>query len=241
MIDTPGAAAGPAARHLRFDAVVVIPFDRAFPRLDGPAFVERRSCATSSGPGRSSSAATSASAGTGGATPRSCGGSAGRPGSASTSSPRLVLGGRDRQLEPPSGAFSAAAGSRRPRACSAGPTRSPAASSGRQRGPASSAFRPPTSRPRTRSCPRGLHHRDGLPGPAIPSVTSIGTNPTFGPHPLSVETPPPRFPRLALRGRDHRPLPPQAPPDADLPGRRALAVRIRRDVEDARAWFDRRG
>jgi riboflavin kinase/FMN adenylyltransferase len=78
-------------------------------------------------------------------------------------------------------------------------------------------------------------------GRACPSVTSIGTNPTFGPHPLSVETL-----LLDYRGSLYgaaltvrllrRLRPPRAFPDGD-----ALAAAIRRDIETARAWFARRG
>jgi len=78
-------------------------------------------------------------------------------------------------------------------------------------------------------------------GRAHRSVTSIGTNPTFGPHPLSVETLLLDY-RGSLYGatiavRLHRRIrPPRAFADAD-----ALAAGIRRDLELARAWFTRRG
>jgi riboflavin kinase/FMN adenylyltransferase len=78
-------------------------------------------------------------------------------------------------------------------------------------------------------------------GRAYPSVTSIGTNPTFGPHPLSVETLLLDY-RGSLYGaaltvrllRRIRAL--RAFRDAE-----ALAAGIRRDIETARAWFARRG
>ncbi|MBN2266681.1 MAG: riboflavin biosynthesis protein RibF [Candidatus Aminicenantes bacterium] len=76
---------------------------------------------------------------------------------------------------------------------------------------------------------------------AHPSVTSIGTNPTFGPHPLSVETLLLDF-KGSLYGAEvtvrflRQVRPTQAFPDAA-----SLADRIRRDVEEARAWFARRG
>jgi riboflavin kinase/FMN adenylyltransferase len=78
-------------------------------------------------------------------------------------------------------------------------------------------------------------------GKAYPSVTSIGTNPTFGDHPLSVETL-----LLDFRGSLYgaavtvRFLGKLRPTRA-FPGAEALAARIRRDVEEARAWFARRG
>jgi riboflavin kinase / FMN adenylyltransferase len=77
-------------------------------------------------------------------------------------------------------------------------------------------------------------------GTAHPSVTSIGTNPTFGPNPLTVETL-----LLDYRGSLYRReitvrlllrlRPPRAFPGAD-----ALAAGIRRDIARARAWFGRR-
>ncbi len=78
-------------------------------------------------------------------------------------------------------------------------------------------------------------------GRAFPSVTSIGTNPTFGPHPLSVETLLLDFRgslyRAAVTVRFlHKLRPTRAFSCADF-----LAARIRRDVEEARAWFARRG
>ncbi len=79
-------------------------------------------------------------------------------------------------------------------------------------------------------------------GRAFPSVTSVGTNPTFGPgHPLSVET--------LLLGF-HGPLYGAAitvrflgkiRPTRIFGGAEALAAAIGRDVATARAWFDRRG
>lgn len=78
-------------------------------------------------------------------------------------------------------------------------------------------------------------------GKAHPSLTSIGTNPTFGHHPLSVETLLLDFhgslygARITVRFL-RRLRPTRTFPDAD-----SLAARIRRDVEEARAWFARRG
>jgi riboflavin kinase/FMN adenylyltransferase len=73
------------------------------------------------------------------------------------------------------------------------------------------------------------------------SLTSIGTNPTFGPHPLSVETLLLDY-RGSLYGveltvrllRKLRPL-------RKFPGAAALGARIGRDVEEARAYFLARG
>lgn len=78
-------------------------------------------------------------------------------------------------------------------------------------------------------------------GKVFPSVTSIGTNPTFGPHPLSVETLLIDF-RGSLYGdeiavrllRKLRRTRVFASPAA-------LAARIGKDCEAARAWFARRG
>ncbi len=76
-------------------------------------------------------------------------------------------------------------------------------------------------------------------GRARPSLTSIGTNPTFGPNPLSVETLLLDY-RGSLYGaetvvRFHRKI----RPTRAFPGAAALAARIRRDCEEARAWFAR--
>jgi riboflavin kinase/FMN adenylyltransferase len=74
-------------------------------------------------------------------------------------------------------------------------------------------------------------------GRAYPSVTSIGTNPTFGPNPLTVETLLLDY-RGSLYGAEitvrllRRLRPPRA-----FPGAEALAAGIRRDIETARAWF----
>ena len=77
-------------------------------------------------------------------------------------------------------------------------------------------------------------------GRAYPSVTSVGTNPTFGPSPLRVETLLIDF-RGSLYGAEiavrflQRIRPTRAFPDAA-----ALAARIREDCEQARRWFVRR-
>jgi riboflavin kinase/FMN adenylyltransferase len=74
-------------------------------------------------------------------------------------------------------------------------------------------------------------------GKIYPSLTSVGTNPTFGPHPLTVETLLLDF-RGSLYGawltvRFLRKL----RPTRTFPDAASLATRIRRDVDDARAWF----
>lgn len=77
-------------------------------------------------------------------------------------------------------------------------------------------------------------------GRFFPSVTSIGTNPTFGAHRLSVET---------LLLDFHGPLygaeitvrfQRKIRPTRTFGGAEALAAAIGRDVETARAWFGRR-
>jgi riboflavin kinase/FMN adenylyltransferase len=77
-------------------------------------------------------------------------------------------------------------------------------------------------------------------GRAYPSVTSIGTNPTFGPNPLSVETLLLGF-RGSLYGAEVAVrLLRKIRPTETFPSATALADRIRRDREMARAWFARR-
>lgn len=78
-------------------------------------------------------------------------------------------------------------------------------------------------------------------GRIYPSLTSIGTNPTFGPHPLTVETLLLDFHgslyrawltvRFLRKIRSTRTFPDAA----------SLASRIRRDIDEARAWFAGRG
>ena len=77
-------------------------------------------------------------------------------------------------------------------------------------------------------------------GRVHPSLTSIGTNPTFGLHPLTVETLLLDFhgslygAEIAIRFlRKLRPT-------MTFPGAEALAARIGKDIEAARAWFARR-
>jgi riboflavin kinase/FMN adenylyltransferase len=90
--------------------------------------------------------------------------------------------------------------------------------------------------------PEGIYISEVVRGGRVrPSVTSIGTNPTFGPNPLTVET-------LLLDHRGSlygaeltvrllvRLRRPRAFPDAG-----ALTGAIARDIAAARAWFARRG
>ena len=78
-------------------------------------------------------------------------------------------------------------------------------------------------------------------GAALPSLTSIGTNPTFGPGPLRVETLLLDF-RGSLYGADlavmllRRIRPPRR-----FSGAAALGARIAQDVEEAKSYFGRRG
>lgn len=78
-------------------------------------------------------------------------------------------------------------------------------------------------------------------GNTFRSLTSIGTNPTFGLHPLSVETLLLDF-RGSLYGSEItvRFLS-KLRPTRKFTGAETLAARIREDVAAARAWFARRG
>jgi riboflavin kinase/FMN adenylyltransferase len=78
-------------------------------------------------------------------------------------------------------------------------------------------------------------------GKTFRSVTSVGTNPTFGRNPLSVETL-----LLDFRGSFYGSVIAvrflsRLRPTRKFPGAVALAARIGQDVEAARAWFARRG
>jgi riboflavin kinase/FMN adenylyltransferase len=78
-------------------------------------------------------------------------------------------------------------------------------------------------------------------GKAFSSLTSIGTNPTFGLHPLSVETLVIDF-RGSLYGDEITVrLLRRLRPTRRFPSAGALAARIGRDLQEARRWFDRRG
>ena len=90
--------------------------------------------------------------------------------------------------------------------------------------------------------PEGVFITETVRGGRItPSLTSVGTNPTFGPHPLTVETLLLDFQGslygAAIAVRFLRKL----RPARKFPDAVSLAARIRRDVAEARAWFARRG
>src|SRR5512140_527208 len=85
--------------------------------------------------------------------------------------------------------------------------------------------------------PEGVFITETLRGARVyPSVTSIGTNPTFGPHPLTVETLLFDF-RGSLYGAAitvrllKKIRPPRKFPDAG-----SLTARIRRDIAESRDW-----
>lgn len=89
--------------------------------------------------------------------------------------------------------------------------------------------------------PEGIYVSETVRGGTVhPSVTSIGTNPTFGPNPLTVET---LF--LDYRGSFYgaaitvRLLRRLRPPRA-FSGPEELAAAIARDIGAARSWFARR-
>lgn len=78
-------------------------------------------------------------------------------------------------------------------------------------------------------------------GRVLPSVTSIGTNPTFGRHPVSVETHI-LDRRVDLRGATITVrLLRRLRPTRKFADGEALAARIRKDVAEARAYFARPG
>ena len=80
-----------------------------------------------------------------------------------------------------------------------------------------------------------------LRGAAHPSLTSIGTNPTFGPHPLSVETLLLDY-RGSFYGTDLTVrLLRRIRPTRKFADAAALAARIGKDIEEARSYFGRRG
>jgi riboflavin kinase / FMN adenylyltransferase len=90
--------------------------------------------------------------------------------------------------------------------------------------------------------PRGVFVTETrIGGRVCPSLTSVGTNPTFGPHPLTVETL-----LLDFRGRLYgaamtvRFLA-RIRPVRKFSGAGPLTAAIGRDVETARTWFARRG
>jgi riboflavin kinase/FMN adenylyltransferase len=113
--------------------------------------------------------------------------------------------------------------------------------SGRQRG---RLIGFPTANLDTRNeiLPRGVFITETVhKGTVHRSLTSIGTNPTFGPHPLSVETLL-LDRRGSLYGSDLTVrLLRRIRPTRKFAGAAALAARIRTDVEEAGAYFGRRG
>lgn len=78
-------------------------------------------------------------------------------------------------------------------------------------------------------------------GRSYPSLTSIGTNPTFGPHPLSVETLLIDFRGSLYRAEITVQFLKRLRPTRTFPDAASLAAQIRRDLGEARAWFARRG
>ncbi len=93
-------------------------------------------------------------------------------------------------------------------------------------------------RPASEILPLGVFVSEAVwEGRARPAVTSIGTNPTFGPGPLAVEThlltgpPSPEAPGVSVR------LLRRIRPVRKFAGPSSLAARIGRDVEEARAYF----
>jgi riboflavin kinase/FMN adenylyltransferase len=90
--------------------------------------------------------------------------------------------------------------------------------------------------------PEGVFITETVRGGAItPSLTSIGTNPTFGPHPLTVETLLLDFHGSLYGSAIAVRLLRKIRPPRKFPGADSLAARIRRDIEEARTWFARRG
>jgi len=77
-------------------------------------------------------------------------------------------------------------------------------------------------------------------GHAHPSLTSIGTNPTFGPHPLTVETLLLDYGGSLYGARLTVRLLRKIRPVRRFPGAPSLTARIGKDVEEARAFFRRR-
>ena len=77
-------------------------------------------------------------------------------------------------------------------------------------------------------------------GDVYPSLTSIGTNPTFGPHPLTVETLLLDYGGSLYGAKLTVRLLRKVRPIRRFPGADALTARIKKDVEEARAFFRRR-
>jgi riboflavin kinase/FMN adenylyltransferase len=83
--------------------------------------------------------------------------------------------------------------------------------------------------------------RTALRGRTYRSLTSVGTNPTFGRHPLTVETLLLGFEGSLYGATITVRFLKKLRPTLTFAGGDALAARIRRDIEEARAWFARRG
>jgi riboflavin kinase/FMN adenylyltransferase len=90
--------------------------------------------------------------------------------------------------------------------------------------------------------PKGVYITETLRGGTVHrSVTSVGPNPTFGPGPLTVETllldfHGPLY-RAAITVRFLR----KVRPTRSFPDAGSLAAQIARDIVEARAWFARQG
>ncbi len=80
-----------------------------------------------------------------------------------------------------------------------------------------------------------------LRGRAHRSVTSVGTNPTFGPHPLTVETLVLDFKGSLYGAAIAVRFLKRIRPTRTFPDAASLTARIRRDIGEAQAWFSRRG
>jgi len=78
-------------------------------------------------------------------------------------------------------------------------------------------------------------------GRTFRSLTSVGANPTFGPRPVSVETLLFGFRGSLYRARITIRFLKRLRSTRRFPDAAALAARIRRDIDEARAWFARRG
>ncbi|MEN6560423.1 MAG: riboflavin biosynthesis protein RibF [Acidobacteriota bacterium] len=239
MIDTPAQRLD-RLRATCVDAVVVIPFDRAFARLDGPAFVD--------GVLRRDLGAREVVVGRSFRFGRERRGDVtalrllGRPAGLGVHVvPPVVRGGqavsstRVRRLLGLGRVGEAARLLGRPYEVAGRVVR------GRQRG---RLIGFPTANLETANeiLPEGVFITETLcRGRAYPSVTSIGTNPTFGSHPLSVETLLLEFSGplygAGLTVRFERKI----RPTRAFSGVEALAAAIGRDVGTARAWFARRG
>jgi len=102
----------------------------------------------------------------------------------------------------------------------------------------------PTANLETRNeiLPRGVFISETVRrGRAYASLTSIGTNPTFGPHELSVETLLLDFHGSLYGAAISVRLLKKLRPTRRFPDAASLAGRIRRDIAEARRWFARRG